>query len=62
MFTYNKYELIILKMNSTKIKEYNLNKAIEEAIEFGFSKQLILVNGMIKKLVSNNFFLKKNLL
>lgn len=37
----------------------SLNKAIEEAIEFGFTKQLILVNGIIKKLVSGKNFFKE---
>ncbi|MEO6303998.1 MAG: hypothetical protein ABIP51_12580 [Bacteroidia bacterium] len=36
-----------------------LNKAIEEAIKFGFTKQLILVNGVIKKLFSEKDFLKE---
>ncbi|MBA3681225.1 MAG: hypothetical protein H0W73_08685 [Bacteroidetes bacterium] len=40
-------------MNSGRTKVANLNKAIEEAIGFGFTKQLLLVNGMIKKLISD---------
>lgn len=46
-------------MNSVRSKEINLNNAIEEAIEFGFTKQLILVNGMIKKLVNGKKFFKE---
>ncbi len=46
-------------MNSVRSKKTNLNKAIEEAIEFGFTKQLILVNGILKKLVSGKNFLKE---
>lgn len=39
-------------------KTIDLNKAIEEAQELGFTKQFISINGMIKKLLSNKIFLK----
>jgi len=47
-------------MNSKRITEPGLNKAIEEAIEFGFTKQLILVNGIIRKMFSGKSFFKED--
>ena len=37
-----------------------LNQAIDEAMQFGFTKQLVMINGKIKKLFSNETFFKKD--
>ncbi len=43
----------------TARKVIELDKAIEEAVQFGFTKQFILLDGQIKNLVSNKNYLKE---
>jgi len=41
-------------------KQIEINKAIEEAMQFGFTRQLVFVNGMIKKMFSDETFFKED--